>query len=207
MDQWGVPASVVNRKWGCAMPSNPPNTKETALRAALDYVALGWPVVPGAVWRNGHFADPVDGKLFLSPALRPIEEATTDPAKVREWWSAPGLYPPNILTPIGAGLGAFTVSADLTEAIIGHPWFGATPTPVLAIQDMPLAYFLVRPPLPAVLLSDEARVLDAGVPLPLPPTAIGDVEVIWLVTPEQANGVVAADELADLIRTVGRKIA
>jgi hypothetical protein len=189
------------------MPSNPPNTKETALRAALDYVALGWPVVPGAVWRNGHFADPVDGKLFLSPALRPIEEATTDPAKVREWWSAPGLYPPNILTPIGAGLGAFTVSADLTEAIIGHPWFGATPTPVLAIQDMPLAYFLVRPPLPTVLLSDEARVLDAGVPLPLPPTAIGDVEVIWLVTPEQANGVVAADELADLIRTVGRKIA
>ena len=156
---------------------------------------------------NEAIANPVDGELFLSPLLRPIEEATTDPAKIREWWSVPGLFPPNILTPIGTALGAFTVSADLTEAVIGHPWFEATPTPVLAIRHMPLAYFLVGPPLPAVLLSDEARVLDAGVPLPLPPTAIGDVEVIWLVTPEQANGVLAGDELADLIRTVGRKIA
>ena len=59
------------------MQSSRPNIRQTTLRAALDYAGRGWPVVPGAVWRKGHFADPTDGEPVLSPHLQPLAEATT----------------------------------------------------------------------------------------------------------------------------------
>lgn len=188
--------------------SSTPDIRQATLQAALDYAALGWPVVPGAIWRGGRFADPVDGAPVLSPYLRPLPDATTDADLVRRWWSAPGRFVPNILTPVSANLGVFTVFATLAEAVARHPWFGADPTPVLAIQGMPLTYFLVRPPMPAVLLSDHASVVDRGMPLPLPPTSVGGTEVLWLITPEEAgNTLVTGDDLADLIHHVERKTA
>ncbi len=104
------------------------------VRAALDYAALGWPVVPGAVWRDGCFADPMDERPITSPFLRPIDEATTDADVVRKWWSSSGLREPNVFAVTGSGLGAFTVFESLAEAIAGHPRFTGRPTPVLAIQ-------------------------------------------------------------------------
>ncbi|MCE7000626.1 hypothetical protein LZG04_38295 [Saccharothrix sp. S26] len=115
---------------------------------------------------------------------------------------------PNILTPVGSSLGAFTVFAALTEVIARHAWFDTDPTPVLAIKGLPVAYFLVAPPIPAVLLSDRASVVEAGMPLPLPPTSIGGTEVFWLITPEEAgNTLRAGDDLADLIHHLERKTA
>ncbi|MEU6148476.1 bifunctional DNA primase/polymerase [Actinosynnema sp. NPDC047251] len=178
------------------------------MQAALSYVELGWPVLPGAIWHDGHFASPVDELPVTNPRLRPIEEATTDADLVREWWSTPGPHAPNVLSLTGSALGAFAVFDTLAESIARHPHFGAGPTPVPAIQEMPLAYFLVRPPLPSVLMSHEARVLEAGTPLPLPPSAMGTSEVIWLVTPEEAaNRLLPGDALADLIQSYESKSA
>lgn len=180
-------------------PDNPPTT--TSLQAALDYAALGWPVLPGAIWHDGRFADPTTELPVTGPCLRPIEEATTEAELVSEWWSTPGLHAPNVFTVTGADLGAFVVGESVVMALADNPWFAAFPTPVLSFPNMPLAYFLVRPPVPSVLLSDEARVVDAGMPMPLPPSALETTPVIWLVTPEQAGNVLMpGDALADLIQ-------
>jgi hypothetical protein len=62
--------------------------------------------------------------------------------------------------------------------------------------------------MPSVLLSDRARVVEAGLPLPLPPSALDTTSVIWLITPEQAgNLLMPADVLADLIQRFERKSA
>jgi hypothetical protein len=180
----------------------------TKLRAALEYAALGWPVVPGAIWHEGRFADPVDRNPVCDPCLRPIEEATTDTALVSEWWSGPCSRQPNVLTVTGPAIGAFMLTEAMVMALADHPLFAARPTPVLAFANLPLAYFLVRPPLPSVLLSGEARVLDAGMPMPLPPSDLDATAALWLITPEQAgNDVWPGDDLADLIENVGRKCA
>ncbi|KOX20230.1 hypothetical protein ADK67_30660 [Saccharothrix sp. NRRL B-16348] len=180
----------------------------TTLRAALDYAEMGWPVIPGAIWHAGHFAHPLDERPVTDPCLRPIGEATTDTARVREWWSATGLHLPNVFTVIGARLGAIMVAESLVMDLADNPWFVANPTPVLAFPNMPMAYFLVRLPMPSVLLSAQARVLDPGTPLPMPPSALGETPVIWLVSPEEAgHALMVGDELADLIQAVERKTA
>lgn len=136
-----------------------------------------------------------------------MEEATTDATLVHEWWSAPGLGVPNVLTVTGASLGAVSVYASLVEVIVQHPWFISRPTPVLIIPDMPLAYFLVRPPIPLTAISDEARVLNDGTPLPLPPSALNRTAVSWLVSPEEAgSAILLGDELADLIRVLKMQV-
>lgn len=151
----------------------------------------------------GAFADPADGCPVDSPLLRPVDGGTTDPALVREWWPARAAHMPNVLTVTGEGLGAFIAFDFLAEAVAMDSRFAARPTPVLAIQGMPVAYFLVRPPSPTVLLSHGARVLDPGVPMPLSPSTLGDTAVMWLVTPGEAgNTLMARDELADLIRSL-----
>ncbi|MFD0200571.1 MULTISPECIES: bifunctional DNA primase/polymerase [Saccharothrix] len=178
------------------------------LQAALDYAALGWPVVPGAVWHGGRFADPVDERPVTSPLLQPVEASTSGTELVRQWWSTPGLHAPNVFTVTGDRLGAFAVFDSLAEAIGKDPWFTARRTPVLAVQGMPLAYFLVRPPVPEFVLSDEARVLPDRTPIPLPPSALGRTAVIWLITPAEARDDIATgDELADLIHLLERRIA
>lgn len=184
------------------MPTN------TISQAAVDYAEMGWPVLPGAIWHNGHFADPADESPVTDPCLRPPGEATTDAGRVREWWSKPGLHQPNVLTITGSRLGAFMVTESLVMTLADDPRFAASPTPVLAFPNMPIAYCLVRPPVPSVLLSTEARVVDAGMPIPLPPSALDTTPVMWLVTPEQAgNHLFPADALADLIHDHERKTA
>jgi hypothetical protein len=189
-----------------------PSTRQiTKLQAALDYAALGWPVVPGAIWCDGRFAHPVDERPVTSPCLRPIEEATTDATLVREWCSVPGLHQPNVFTVTGRGLGAFMVSESPAMALADDVWFAALPTPVLAFPNMPIAYFLVRPPVPSVpsvLLGDQAWVVDVGMPMPLPPSSLDTTPAIWLVTPEQAGNVLMpGDALADLIQSLGKRTA
>lgn len=150
----------------------------------------------------------MDEQPVTSPCLRPIAEATTDVSQVREWWSAPGLHQPNVFTVTGPGLGAFMVAEPLVMALADDPWFAAFPTPALSFPNMPIAYFLVLPPLPAVLLGHEARVVEAGLPLPLPPSALETTPVIWLVTPSRrATSLMPGDVLADLIQTYERKSA
>ncbi|MFD0202818.1 MULTISPECIES: bifunctional DNA primase/polymerase [Saccharothrix] len=181
---------------------------QTALQAALSYAEMGWPVLPGAIWHNGHFADPVTERRVANPCLVPTAEATTDAALVREWWSPPGTREPNVLTVTGERLGAFAVSESLVMSLADDSRFAALPTPVPAFPNLPIAYFLVHPPLPSVLMSDQARVVDAGMPMPLPPSALDTTPVIWLITPEQAGSQpVPADALADLIQGYARRSA
>ncbi|MBB5807365.1 hypothetical protein F4560_007133 [Saccharothrix ecbatanensis] len=191
------------------MPSITPGTPApTTSQAALSYAELGWPVLPGAVWHDGHFADPVSGLPVTNPCLRPSEEATTDVALVREWWATPGWREVNVLTVTCSTLGAFAVAEPLVMALADDPWFTALPTPVLAFPNMPIAYFLVRPPMPAVLVSNNAWVVDAGMPVPLPPSHIDTTPVIWLVIPQQAGNVlIPGDALADLIQSYERQSA
>ncbi|MCE6997764.1 bifunctional DNA primase/polymerase [Saccharothrix sp. S26] len=180
----------------------------STLRAALDYAEMGWPVLPGAIWHDGHFADQADGSPVTDPCLRPPGDATSDTGRVREWWSGPGLRRPNVLTVTGSRLGAFMVAENLVMKLADDPRFAASPTPVLAFPNMPIAYFLIQPPLPSVLLSRDARVVDAGLPLPLPPSVLDTTPVMWLIAPEQAgNRLVSGDALADLIHEHERKTA
>ncbi|WP_433271857.1 hypothetical protein ACQPZF_14140 [Actinosynnema sp. CS-041913] len=100
----------------------------------------------------------------------------------------------------GPTLGAVSVHESLVEEIAGHPWFQTRPTPVLAIPGMPLAYFLVKPPCPLMLVRDEVRLLPDGTTLPLPPAAIGDTAAEWLVSPEEVGGVMLpGDEFEALL--------
>ncbi|ROP38999.1 bifunctional DNA primase/polymerase [Saccharothrix texasensis] len=184
------------------MPRTTPDTRRSTLEAALDYAALGWPVIPGAIWKDGHFADPVTEQMVTSPCLKPIEEATTNAEQVAEWWSASGLHEPNVFTVTGPQVSAFAVAESLVMALADNPWFAAFPTPVLAFPNMPLAYFLVRPPVPSLLMSSDAQVVEAGMPMPLPPSALETTPVLWLVTPEEAgNRLMPGDALADLIQS------
>ena len=160
---------------GTAVPSNKvavPSTSKS--EAALDYAEMGWPVIPGAIWHDGHFVDPVDERQVVNPLLLRVERATTDVEEVRALWSVPGLRLPNVLTVTGSSLGAFTVFESLAEAIARHPAFAVRRTPVLAIQGMPL-----------------------------PPSASGETAVMWLVTPHEADDtVMAGDDLADIIHSL-----
>jgi hypothetical protein len=190
------------------MPSDQDTKSSTTLQAALDYAAFGWPVIPGAIWHEGHFAHPADESPVSDPCLRPIEEATTSTARVREWWSVPGLHLPNVFTVTSARLGSIMVAESLVMDLADNPRFATRPTPVLAFPNMPMAYFLVRPPIPSVLLGNQARVLDPGIPLPMPPSALGGTPAIWLVTPEESGNVLlTGDELAKLIEITERKSA
>ncbi|NUT53526.1 MAG: hypothetical protein HOV94_40495 [Saccharothrix sp.] len=87
---------------------------------------------------------------------------------MREWWSAPGRHEPNVFAVTGERLGAFAVAESLVVALADDPRFALRPTPVLTFPNMPIAYFLVRPPVPLVLPSGRVRVVSTGVPLPLP---------------------------------------
>ncbi|GAA1265775.1 hypothetical protein GCM10009634_06370 [Saccharothrix xinjiangensis] len=54
------------------------------MTAALVYAGMGWPVIPGAVWRNGKFVDPASGEPADKIVLRPIDTATI--GETRAMW-------------------------------------------------------------------------------------------------------------------------
>lgn len=191
------------------MPNHDPDIRHTTkLQAALDYAALGWPVIPGAIWHDGCFVHPADEHPVNSPCVQPIEDATTDADLVRKWWSTPGLHEPNVFTVTGTRLGAIMVAESLVMTLADDPRFTVSPTPVLTFPDMPIAYFLVRPPVPSVLLSNEARIVEDGMPMPLPPSTLDTTPVIWLITPDQTGNILMpGDVLADFIQSYERKYA
>lgn len=181
---------------------------KAGLELALEYARLGWPVIPGAVWHEGRFVDPNNGRSAESIALRPIASATTEPALIKSWWPESGPHVPTVLGVVGHGLGVVSVYESLVDQIVDHRWFVARPTPVLGIPGMPLAYFIVRPPVPLMLALDDVRVLADGTTLPLPPATLGHTAATWLVSPtDTGNVVLPGDEFADLIAAAGRKVA
>src|ERR1051325_10118229 len=103
----------------------------TTMEAALGYAALGWSVLPGAVWSDGALVDPATGDPVDDVALKPRAEATTDVALVREWWSTDGASSPAILCVTGPSFGVVSVGVDRAEAIMAHQWFATRPTPVI----------------------------------------------------------------------------
>ncbi|MEU4801313.1 hypothetical protein [Actinosynnema sp. NPDC023587] len=178
-------------------------TDDTALQAALAYAAMDLPVVPGAVWHEGRFVDPITGEPVTRVALQPADTATTDLAQVREWWDTPTRRGQAVLAVVGPKLGAVSIPLSLTERLVRHPWFTTRPTPVVQIPDLPIAFVLYRPPTPPSLVTDHVRLVDEGTTIPLPPTAVGTDSVGWWTSPEQTgNTLLTGQELADLIHSI-----
>ena len=184
-------------------PDKPdPLTLLTAVDAALGYAAMGWRVLPGAVWRGGKLIDPATDTEVDDIALRPRHEATTDPDLVREWWNLPDDTGPVVLGVAGASLGFVSARNDRAETITGSRWFAARPTPVLDLSGLPLTLFVVRPPFPDGFDSDEIRRFPEDSVIPLPPTTAGGAAVTWRVSPWQTNRtLLTAAEFAELITT------
>lgn len=70
-----------------ALPWRPTNN----LKAALDYASIGWRVFPVHSIRNGLCT--CDDRKCKAPGKHPItprghKDATTDPARIKEWWSS-----------------------------------------------------------------------------------------------------------------------
>ncbi|WP_025360181.1 bifunctional DNA primase/polymerase [Kutzneria albida] len=157
-------------------------------RAALDYAAHGWPVVPAA-----HF----DGRRYVCVQVdceedgpHPVwrlwqDRASTDPATVSSWYRlfsfavalATGVVFDVLELPESA---AIRVQAALTEA--GHT------TPVAVWRERECRLFWTRPGLdPAAVTVPGARVRGAGNWVPAPPTPTRRGAVQWAVSPEQAE--------------------
>ncbi|RKT52471.1 bifunctional DNA primase/polymerase [Saccharothrix australiensis] len=173
------------------------------LRAALDYAAMGWPVIPGAAWDGGRFVDPATGRPVDQVRLHPVAEATTDVDVVRRWWGAPGGHVPAVLVVTGPSVGVVSIREDQARTIVGHAWFRSRPTPVAVASGLPVAFFLVRPPNPPDLTRDDVRVFTEGSVLPLPPTTVATISTSWLVSPEECGRVLLpAAELAELLTSL-----
>lgn len=94
---------------------------------------------------------------------------------------------------------------SLTKAVLAHPRFTSRPTPVLIVPQLPLAYSFIRPPPSLIAISDEARAVSDGTPLPRSPSRPGGAAVTWLVSPQEAGNVLLlGHELVDLINELKR---
>ena len=152
--------------------------------AAVEYAALGWRVLPGAVWDGtryirGHVPTPTGE---LEPVL-PVERASAEPNRVWRWWRR---APYSVLVVVGDPVAAVRVPIAPARRLTAEAgWRGPI---VLAPEGAvclvrPERWALARlPSLPGV------AVLPAGALLPLPPTRIRGGAVTWQVSPSQAGG-------------------
>lgn len=157
--------------------------------AAVEYAALGWRVLPGAVWdgvryTRGHVPTPTGE---LEPIL-PVARASAEPNRVWRWWRR---APYSVLVVVGDPFAAVRVPTALAHQLTGEAgpgsarWWGPialAPEGAVCLVR-PHRWALARlPSLPGV------AVLPAGALLPLPPTRIRGGAVTWQVSPTQTGG-------------------
>lgn len=133
------------------------------LRAAREFVAAGWAVVPGAValgdqghplWRLVHPDAEVSARCSCGdhscarPAAHPLEAdwramATTDPEVVERWWG--GADAPNLILPTGFGFEVLSVGTVVGAQAMRVMQHAVTPYAAVARTADSRWLFFTRP--------------------------------------------------------------
>ncbi|WP_156077431.1 hypothetical protein [Saccharothrix sp. NRRL B-16314] len=158
--------------------------------------------MPGALWGDNSYVDPVTKLDCESLALCSPVMATLDPELVRRLWpmSEEGVTR-SMLAVLGATLAAYAVEPKRARRVVESEPFRASPTPVVVLP-LPAAGLMVE--FAVFVLSsadelDEGFVLPPGGCLPLPPVVIEGHEAQWLVSPAECEGLMTGPELARLL--------
>lgn len=174
----------------------------SGLDSALECVARGWAVVPGARWVGDTYVDPVTNFGRDSLALCSPRGATTDPDVVRRWWAtADGGVMRSVLAVVGPALSAVGIEPGRAGAVVESESFRAAPTP-LVLLPLPVAGLSLEF---AVFLVSSSDGLDGEVVLPpdatvpLPPVVVEGYEVRWLVSPAECGELMSGPELARVL--------
>ncbi|WP_447003529.1 hypothetical protein ACRAKI_28235 [Saccharothrix isguenensis] len=167
-------------------------------------MARGWPVVPGALWIDETYVDPVTNLDCESLALCLPAMATSDPELVRRLWPVleEGVTR-STLAVLGPALVAFAVRPERARHVMTSARFRAAPTPVVMLP-LPAAGLTVE--FAVFVLSsteglDEGFVIPPGATLPLPPVVVEGYAVQWLVSPAECERLMTGPELASLLET------
>ena len=172
------------------------------LETALECVERGWPVVPGALWIDDTYVDPVTNSGCDALALSSPAMATLDPAEVRRLWPvSDGGVARSALTVLGALITAVVVEPEPARRVVESEAFRASPTPVVMLP-IPTAGLMIESAVFVVSSAeglDEKLVFPSGAMLPLPPAVVEGYEVRWLVPPVECGGLMSGPELARLL--------
>ncbi|MBV6702985.1 bifunctional DNA primase/polymerase [Kitasatospora aureofaciens] len=176
-------------------PRGCPSARSARLTAALEAaVDHRWPVVPGAVLRDGqcscgHGDCPVPGAHPHDP---PLLAATTDARMVRWWWERQSPDAP-VLAATGRTLSAVSLPAEAGARAIAY--LGALRLPLGPVLAMPGRYALLVAPYSLDALGEMLAQLPwvpgslhyhgPGGFLPLPP-GVGAGRVRWVLAPRPA---------------------
>jgi hypothetical protein len=171
------------------------------LESALECVALGWPVVPGALWVGGTYVDPVTNFDGDSLALCSADRATVDPDEVRRLWPVleDGVTR-SALAVLGATMAAVAVEPELAREVVASESFRASPTPVVMLH-VPVVGLMIEHAVFVVSSADgldDRLVFPPEATLPLPPAVVEGFETRWLVPPGECEGLMTGPELARL---------
>ena len=172
------------------------------LETALECVGRGWPVVPGALWVDGTYVDPVtdaecDALALSSPAM-----ATLDPEEVRRLWPvSDGGVTRSALAVLGKLLTAVVVEPEPARRVVEPEAFRASPTPVVVLP-VPTLGLMIESAVFVVSSAeglDEKLVFPRSAMLPLPPAVVEGHTTQWLVSADECDGLMSGPELAGLL--------
>ncbi|WP_433271803.1 hypothetical protein ACQPZF_13865 [Actinosynnema sp. CS-041913] len=156
------------------------------LECALACVERGWPVIPGALWHNDNYMDPVFGREWESLELCPADMAVTEEGWVRRWWPVlPSRLMRSTLVVTAANLVGVALELERAERIVKRAAFTDDPTPVVVVPVFER---------PAVFLLSSSRglsgeeILPIGATVPLPPSTVEGREVSWLSPMAECEG-------------------
>lgn len=167
------------------------------MECALACVERGWPVVPGALWHNDNYMDPVFGREWESLELCPADMAVTDEDLVRLWWPVlPSRLMRSTLVVTVADLVAVALELDRAEHLVTLKAFTADPTPVVVVPAFER---------PAVFLLSSSRglsreeIFPIGATVPLPPSVVEGREVSWLSPMADCEELMTGEQLSLLM--------
>ncbi|WP_158841132.1 hypothetical protein [Saccharothrix deserti] len=167
------------------------------LETALECVARGWPVLPGALWVGDTYVDPVTNFDGDSLALCSVDRAVLDPDEVRRMWPVLGEGVTRSALAVLGTIVAVAVEPERARRVVESERFRASPTPVV-MMPVPLVGLMIEHAVFVLSSSDgldDELVFPPNATLPLPPAVVEGYEVRWLVPPARCDGLMAGQEL------------